>query len=187
MITDSATVKKLMKSFARKRRIDTKTEKRRKNGSGKILPYRLTINQLGDQITKEMTFSVIISFLLSASLLALAVISRPGLSVTLEDIARLFNNETLRWRNACTYLPQHYTSACSDINCQVSNNAVLSDKVTFDHQNLGLQTWRLATYLSDTESRKRRTPDQKRIVLLNHNPEHSKNETESQFVQVAHF
>ena len=138
------------------------------------------------KLTKEMTFSVIISFLLSASLLALAVISRPGLSATLEDMARLFNNETLRWRNACTYLPQHYTSACSDINFQVSNNADGSDKVTFDHQNLSLQTWRLATYLSDTESR-RRTPDQKRIVLLNHNPEHSRIDSESQFVQVAHF
>ena len=135
-----------------------------------------------------MTFSAIISFLLSASLMALAVISRPGVTVTLEDMARLFNNETLRWRNARTYLPQHYTSACSDINFQVTNNADGSDKVTFDHQNLSLQTWRLATYLSDTESRRRRTPDQKRIVLLNHNPEHLINDTESKFVQVAaHF
>ena len=134
------------------------------------------------KLTIEVTISVIISVLISASLLALAVISRPGLSVTLEDMARLFNNETLRWRNACTYLPRHYTSAYKDIN---RDNNDLSDKMTFDHQNLSIQTWRLATYLSDTESRKRRTPDQKRIVLMNHNPEHSRNDTESQFVQVA--
>lgn len=112
--------------------------------------------------------------LLSASLLTLAVVSRPGLSVTLEDMARLFNNETLRWHNAVTYVPQHYCHHYSDF----------KPKMSFDHQQLSIHTWRMATFLSDAENKSRRTSDENRIVLLNHH-ENSRNDNEkSQLVQV---
>ena len=116
--------------------------------------------------------------LFSASLLTLAVVSRPGLSVTLEDMARLFNNETLRWHNAVTYVPQHYSSITPNIGKQSRM------MMTFDHQSLSIHTWRMATFLSETENKSRRTSDKKRILLLNHY-EHSRNDNEkSQLVQV---
>ena len=116
--------------------------------------------------------------LFSASLLTLAVVSRPGMSVTLEDMAWLFNNETLRWHNAVTYVPQHYSSITPNIGKQSRM------MMTFDHQQLSIHTWRMATFLSDTENKSRRTSDKKRILLLNHY-EHSRNDNEkSQLVQV---
>ena len=111
---------------------------------------------------------------ISASLLTLAVISRPGLSLTLEDVARLFNSETLRWHNANTYLPQHFLSAIKDIALGVK------DRITFDHQYLSKQVWRMSTYLADTENKR----DYKRIVLLNHEKKSKRDPEKSQFVQV---
>ena len=106
------------------------------------------------------------------------MISRPGLSLTLEDVARLFNSETLRWHNANTYLPQHFLSAIKDIALGVK------DRMTFDHQYLSKQVWRMATFLSDTENKRGRTPDHKRIVLLNHEKKSKRDPEKSQFVQV---
>ena len=136
------------------------------------LPSVLNVKHLGETRKRRSVFSLIMS-LLSASLLTLAVVSRPGLNVTLEDMARLFNNETLRWHNAVTFVPQHY---CQHIGRET--------RITFDHEQLSIHTWRLATFLSDTENKSGRTSDQKRILLLNHY-ENSKNDNEkSQLVQV---
>ena len=112
--------------------------------------------------------------LTSASLLTLAVVSRPGLSVTLEDMARLFNSEVLPWHNAGMFLPQHYS---------LNLSTEVQESMTFDHHFLSIKTWRLATYLSDVKE-KNRTTDQKRIVLLNHDIKLGNDLDKSQFAQV---
>ena len=46
----------------------------------------------------------------------LAVISRPGLSLSLSDLVRMFNSEALAWTNASAFIPPSYKMSGNEKN-----------------------------------------------------------------------
>ena len=91
-ITDTSTVYTLMQRFHNPSPSTEKLngfEQMRVKRMKAKLPAKLGMNQL-------------------AGLLTLALVARPGLTVTVEDVARWLNSETLAWYTAFTALPQHY-------------------------------------------------------------------------------
>ena len=92
-----------LKDFYAPIRLDQmSTEKYRK------LPTFLDLANLGKFCFMLLDVAPSLNFLSSASLLMLAVISRPGLSLSVSDLVRMFNSEALYRLNASVFIPPSY-------------------------------------------------------------------------------
>ena len=69
------------------------------------LPTFLDLENLGIYVCYDQNCNIS-DFV--ASLLMLAVISRPGLDLSVSDLVRMFNSEGLSWANSVTFIPPSY-------------------------------------------------------------------------------
>ena len=141
-ITDTSTVYTLMQRFHNPSPSTEKLngfEQMRVKRMKAKLPAKLGMNQL-------------------AGLLTLALVARPGLTVTVEDVARWLNSETLAWYTAFTALPQHY---------KANHKKEFQGHDTFTFDRLSSVTWRIASFLPSAKTTRVKSPE-KIIILMNH-------------------
>ena len=141
-ITDTSTVYTLMRRFHDPSPSTEKLsgyEQMRVSRMKRMLPTKLSMVQL-------------------AGLLTLALVARPGLTVTVEDVVRWLNSETLAWYTAFTALPQHY---------KANSKQEFQGHKTFTFDLLSSVTWRIASFLPSAKTTRVKSPE-KIIILMNH-------------------